>query len=100
VSTASTPWTVGACAAFMGFDSAFVRRAIVRGVTSGRRRRRVQLEAEVTVIGGRRRYRVHLDHFVKFLQQIGWQRLPTAADGPLAARFAFASTRRGEAPAR
>jgi len=85
----------------MGFDSAFIRRAIVRGVTSGRRRRRVQLEAEVTVIGGRRRYRVHLDHFVKFLQQIGWQRLPTAADAPLAAQRC-ASTRRAisEAAAR
>jgi hypothetical protein len=66
----------------MGFESSFIRRAIVRGVTSGRRGRRVQLEAEVTVVRGRRRYRIHLDHFVRFLQEIGWQRLPTVDGTP------------------
>jgi hypothetical protein len=76
----ATPWTVGACATFMGFAPNFVRGAIVTGVHSGRRRRRVRLEAEVIVVGGRRRYRVHLDKFTAFLRQLGWQRMPTAAD--------------------
>jgi len=63
----------------MGFDSSFIRRAIVRGITSGDRL--VQLDAEVTIVRGRRQYRIHLDHFVAFLQALGWQRLPTPADG-------------------
>ena len=80
VFASTSPWTVGACAAYMGFDVSFIRRAIVRGVSSGRRRRRVRLEAEVTIVRGRRNYRIHLDHFQGFLQALGWQRLPTAAD--------------------
>jgi hypothetical protein len=73
------PWTVGACATFMGFAPNFIRRAIVRGVHGGPRGRRVRLEAEVIVVGRRRRYRVHRDKFAAFLRQLGWQRMPTAA---------------------
>jgi hypothetical protein len=88
----STPWTIGACATFMGFAPSFIRRAIVRGVRSGTGTKRIRLDAEVITVAGRRRYRVHRDQFARFLKQIGWQRMPTAADAPIAAQR-FSSTR-------
>jgi hypothetical protein len=73
------PLTTRACADYLGFSQQWIRVSIERGVrTAGGVMAR--LGAESLDVGGRRRYRIHFDQFVAFLQAIGWQRLPRSAD--------------------
>jgi hypothetical protein len=69
-----TPLTTRACADFMGFTPEWIRCAIDAGVTVDGRR--VQLAAETLTIGSRRTHRIHVDQFVRFLDAIGWKRMP------------------------
>jgi hypothetical protein len=71
----STPLTTRACADYLGFTPEWVRQAIDVGIVVGDGRR-VKLEAETVAIGSRRTYRIHGDHWIAFLQALGWKRLP------------------------
>jgi hypothetical protein len=68
------PLTTRACADYVGFTSEWIRTAIDEGVVVDGRV--VKLEAETIVSGHRRTYRIHVEQFIDFLQQIGWKRLP------------------------
>jgi hypothetical protein len=69
-----SPLTTRDCAAYMGYSREWVRRAITVGIPVGAAR--VQLDAETLTLDGKRRYRIHRDHFRTFLIAIGWSRLP------------------------
>lgn len=68
------PLTTSECADYMGFTSAWVRRAITDGVLV--HDVIVRLEAESLLLNGRRSYRIHVDRFSAFLEAIGWKHLP------------------------
>jgi hypothetical protein len=60
------PLTTRDCADWMGMTTEFIRGAVDEKT----------LEAEDTVINGRRAIRIHLDDFITYLKRIGWKRLP------------------------
>lgn len=72
---ASTPLTTRACADYLGFTPEWIRQAIDVGIVVGNGAR-VKLEAETLAIGSRRTYRIHADHWLAFLQALGWKRMP------------------------
>jgi hypothetical protein len=76
------PLTTRDAAEYMGFTTEWIRGAIDEGVRV--RSQLVQLEAETITINGRRVHRIHLDHFIAFLQAIGWRRVPRRPHAPSA----------------
>lgn len=72
------PLTCRDCADFMGFTPAWIRSAILDGVTV--RGVTVKLEAETLELNSRRTYRIHVDKFTEFLMAIGWKHLPHRTD--------------------
>jgi hypothetical protein len=61
------PLTTRACADWMGMGTDYIVDAIKAGDLNAERFGRP---------GKRAQYRVHLDEFIRFLQKIGFQRLP------------------------